>query len=328
MDAGRQDEEGHRQQQRCEQDPAQVVAARDQHHGQQRHGGEEQRPDLLPVEHDRSDDQRHAAVVAALERVAKPAPRIPPQVERIDREALVGVGGLEQLADQAPVRVRGRQDPEHPMRVAAGERRIDDHAERQHQQGQRADPHRQRGEDAEGVAMAVELGVARAAEEVAPQADDGDDRDQECELELDEERDDGAEGRHLDPATRQRVDGRQQDEGADRVDLAPDRGDEDGGGVEQVHAGRQQAKALRADADAGALDQLATPPPADHEQQPRDANVRQDARDFHQADGRVLSDHRRQRLADRAEHPEHVHVARRVIAEVARLIECAWPYAC
>ena len=170
--------------------------------------------------------------------------------------------------------------PEQPMWVAAGERGIEDHAEGQHQQGQRADPDGERGEDAKRVTTAVELGVAGAAEEVAPQADDGNDRDQEGELELDEQGDDGAQRRNLDPAARQRIDGRQQDEGADRVDLTPDRRDEDGARVEQVHAGRQQAEAFRADADARALEQLATPPPADHEEHPRDAEVREDARNL------------------------------------------------
>ena len=188
----------------------------------------------------------HASVVAPLQRVAQARPRVAPQVEGVDGEALVGIRGLHELADQAAVRVGGRQDPEQPVRVAAGEWGIDDHAERQHQQGQRADPHRQRGEDAQGVATAVQLGVAGAAEEVAPQADDGNDRDQEGELELDEQRGDGAEGRHLDPASRQPVDGRKQEKGADRVDLAPDRGVEDGARVEEVDRCGHQPQALRA----------------------------------------------------------------------------------
>ena len=130
-------------------------------------------------------------------------------------------------------------------------------------------------------------------------------------------------GGRLRPAAAEGVDRGQQHERADRVDLAPHGRVEDRARVEQVDRGGCQPERLRRDVEPGSVDQLGAPAPGDDEQQPGDADVGQDARDLHEPGGGVPADDRGQRGARLAEQPQDVEVARRVVAEVARLVEVA-----
>ncbi len=259
-----------------------------------------------------------------MQRVAQAGPRVAPHVDGVDRKPLVGIGGLHQLADEARRRVRRGKEAEQPLRVAARHRRIEGHAERQHQQRQRADPDRQRGQHAQWIAAARVRGVGGSPEQVALDADDGDDRDEEGELELHQQSEHRPKGGDLGPAAAERVDRGQQDERADRVDLPPHRRVEDDAGIEEVDRGRHDPQRL----GPHPRRQRGSPSASDHEQEPRHADVGRDTRDLHQAAGRIQPDDRLQQSADGAEHPEDVQVAGRIIAEVALLVEMRWSEAC
>ncbi len=329
VDARREHEEGDRQDQRGHHHAAQVVTAGNLPQRQQRDGDEEQGPDLLPGQREAAGHEADGGVVAPVQRVAKTAPRVPPQAEGVDRESGVRVRRVTQLADQARHRVGGRQEAEAALHVrSGGDRRPQRHPERDEQQREGRDPGSQRCDDPQSDAPAVELRIGRATEQVALDADDGDDRDEERELELDEHRDHGADGGRLGPAAGEEVDRAQQRKRADRVDLAPHRRVEDRTRIEEVDRRRRQAGALGADPEARAFDQLVPPAPDHREEEPGDADVCQDPRDLQQGAGGVDAGDGRERRADLPEHPEDIQVAGRIIAEVAGLVELGWSDAC
>ena len=313
MDPGGEREEGDRQHQRPHQQPAGIVAARDLPEGDEGGGGEEERPDQLPGDRGRADREGdslpHAAgrrghVAAPLEGVAEPGERVAPEVEAVDGEALVGVGRLQELADQAAPRVRWAPDAE---------------AEGQDQQDQRAEARGERAEHAHRIPVPVVHRVGRATEEVALDPHDRDDGGQEAELELHQQRDHRPHRGRLGPAAGEQVDGPHRGQRPDRVDLAPDRRVEDRAGVEEVDGGRHQADPLAAPRPEPSVPET----PREGEEEPRDARVGEDPGHLHQATGDQDARDRLQQLADGAEQPEHVHVAGRVVPEVVGRVEVA-----
>jgi hypothetical protein len=172
------------------------------------------------------------------------------------------------------------------------------------------------------------LGVRGASKEVPLESDDRHDRHEEGELELHEQREHGAERGGLGPPASEEIDRPDQEEGADRVHLAPDRRVKDDTGVEEVEGRRGDAQRLRGHPQVRARAELGSPAPRDGEEEPRDPDVGEDARDLHQAARRVLPDDRRQHRPDGAEQPQDVEIARRVVAEVAVFVEVGWSEAC
>ena len=329
MDARREREERDRQEQRGEDDAADVIAPGDHHEREDCEADEEQGPDLLPCQRYPAEDEADDRVVAALERVAEPGPRVPPQVEGVDRKPGVRVRGLAQLADEARRRVSGRKKAKAALHIGAGgDRGPQPHLEREEHEGKGRDSRCQGRQDADPAALTVEVGIGGAPEEMALDADDGNDRNQEGELELHEECDDGADGRRLGPAAGEEVDRREQDQRADRVDLAPHRRVEDGAGVEEVDRRHGERGSVDADREAHPVDQLTAPAPDDHEEEPGDGDIGEDPRNLHQPAGDVDPDDRRKRRPDLAEQPEDVEIAGRIIGEVVGCVELGWSDAC
>ncbi len=223
----------------------------------------------------------------------------------------------------------GGKEPEAALHVGAGrDGRPQPHLEREEHDREGRHPRCQGCQDPNPAALTVTLRVAGAPEEVPLDPDDGDDRNQERELELHEQRDDRADRGRFGPAAPQEVDRCEQDERADRVDLAPDGRVEDGAGVEEVDRRHGERGSVRADPEARAIDQLTAPAPNDDEQEPRDGDVRQDPGNLHQPAGHVDPDDRSQRRPDLAEHPQDVEVAGRIIGEVVGRVELGWSDAC
>jgi hypothetical protein len=138
------------------------------------------------------------------------------------------------------------------------------------------------------------------------------DGDHEGVLELDQEGQDRAQRGQLRPAARQPVEGHQDSQRADRVDLPPHRRVEDRARVEHVHRGGQEAHVLSAPGPELAVQEASRI----EEQHGGDATVGQDARDLDQAEGDVHPDECLERSADGAQHPQDVEVAGRIIGEV------------
>ena len=198
--------------------------------------------------------------------MASPSPLhgVPPQVEGVDGQARVEVGGRDEPIDQAVGRLR---------------RGPDGQAERPDQDHQRAHAGRERGEHAQPVRPPIPLRIRRAAEQVPLQAHHRHDRDHEGVLELDQQGHGGADGRQLGPAARQPVEGDQHGQRADRVDLAPDRRVEDGARVEKVDGGGDQPEPLPAPGPELAIQEAARV----QEEHGRHAGVGQDAGELDQA---------------------------------------------
>ncbi len=217
--------------------------------------------------------------------------RVHPQVERVLGHPGKRLRCGDEAGDETVRRVVGVEQPQ---------------AERQADDDQRRCTGEERQPDPARVARpggAVSVGKAQ---QMTPQADDGDDRDHEAVLELDEHRDDADRRRGLGPAGDEQVDGADDGEGRDRVVLAPHRRHEDDRGIEQEDRRGDQAGPLTEQ------------PAREEEQDGREAKVRQDERqlDHERRDVRA-TERRAPGATGDAGQPQDVQVDRRVVREVA-----------
>ena len=292
MDACREHEERDREHREAHQQGQPVrSAAHDEQHDED--GSHEQGGPDRDRGHDPEVGAAGPALLGAEGRVADPLPRAGKAHARLGRDQCPGVVGVQRdvrvpatgdgdLLDQAD-RCQPEGDREEDGGDEAGETRRDD-------------PHRATG------TFLVALAAGRPQR--PPDRDDRDERDEDPELRLDDGRDDRVHRRALGPIAPQLAQTQQQEDDAERIDLPPDDAVEPADRVQ--------------DRDEGARErEPATPTELeDHRvDEPADREVRDDRRDLDEVADAA------QRLADEADEPQDVQVARRVVVEEVAPVE-------
>ncbi len=155
----------------------------------------------------------------------------------------------------------------------------------------------------DGLAADARIPPLQGVDEIASQENGEEDRDEDAELRLDDGRDDGVRGRPLGPVAPQLPQAEQEEDEADGVDLAPDDAVEPGDRDEEVE-GRPDE---RGPAPAAELEDHRPDEPADRE-------IGQHRGDLDELESR-------QEMLERADEPQQVQVARRVVVEEVPLVE-------
>ena len=145
--------------------------------------------------------------------------------------------------------------------------------------------------------------------ERAADRDHGEDRDEDPELRLDQRGDDREDRGPLRAVAPQLAQAEQEEDDADRVDLAPDDAVEPADRVDDGDERRREREAVRPPSSR-IIDQTSQP-------MARSARI---GRDLDQVDADAA-----ERLPDDAEHPQHVQVAGRVVVEEVALVEAHGP---
>ena len=218
-----------------------------------------------------------------------------PWVVGVDREIWVAAGRHADLLQQ----------PGRDERCLAAE--LDDRQAERKAGDDRGQEAGQRGrEDPDRAPGPCRVAESAGRPQGPPDRDDGHDGDQDAELGLDDRGDDRVDGGPLRAVAPELAQAEQEEDDAERVDLAPHHAVEPGDRIEDGDGGRGKGQPV------------ATTELADHRpRQPADRKVGQDRRDLDEVADAP------DRVADDPDEPQDVEVARRVVMEEVAVIEAA-----